>query len=277
MKKILLLCFLFFPVFVLASYPIRPGTDDFLKQKVGLTDEQLSFKAFTEDREAFSLETSARSVYDPIGDVLTRTGTTSPLGVAWADLTSVQVQNQPQEEVWTITFTTAADVPKTPTEEINFIFYVDADGNQENNDTDGIRIQTDAGFLIKFDTEKKEWFVDYRWYNKEADFWAFNKTTESKVAVGKNLIRLKIPHKELTKSWTPAWRAACALNMAETTEIDVVPGIGFPPPKEQTYPISDFDIYKQPNTINDFFLKIIFIIILGIIGFFVWKFHKKNK
>ena len=81
--SLLLFFFVSFPVL---AKEIQPGTDDYLSQEIGLSQEQLKKEIPTEERGPFALAVGEGKLYDPAGDVLTRAGTTNPVKLPWGDL-----------------------------------------------------------------------------------------------------------------------------------------------------------------------------------------------
>jgi len=210
------------------------GTDEYLRD-IGFTDVQLSTPVMTEDREAFKAAEGAGRVTDPAGDIIDRMGITSKIGAAWADIAETSLLKDETAQTWNVTVTFNDEVPDVPSEQNQLFLLVDADGNAANNDMDGYRIGMDAEFSV-LHTQEEGWHANFRWYNKDADFWAKNKETTAAFAVEGNTVTLRIPFSEVSGTITPRWRAVMALANGTDTQIDVVPGTGFPPPKGETYP-----------------------------------------
>ena len=229
---------LFFPLAALAK-DIQPGTDTYLRE-LGYTDEQLSTDVNTEDREPFLFAEGSIYVADPMGDVLTRTGTVSSVQAPWGDVTSADLTHDESAETWTLVVTVADELPDNPSEQVNLLLYVDADGNTENNEQDGVRGSMDTEFSLKHNLERG-WYTDVRWYNPEADFWAVDRTTASAFEVEGNRLALRIPDAELPINTTPRWRVAVAIGEGSATQVDVAPTVGFPPPLGESYPVNDFN------------------------------------
>ncbi|PJA47107.1 hypothetical protein CO172_03085 [Candidatus Uhrbacteria bacterium CG_4_9_14_3_um_filter_36_7] len=228
---------------------ILPGTDDFLRKEINLSTEALTNPVATEEREAFLSATGQTTVFDPIGDVLNRVGNTSSLQTAWGDVIKAQLSQNIKNQMWVLDLWLAAALPQTiPDQGINFLFYADTDGKEENNEKEGVRINTDQSFIIKHNREDNIWYIDYRWYNSEADFWAMDKTTNAVVEVKNNQVTLMIPFAEIPATANPSWRAGVALlNTSGDTQIDMIPQIGFPPPKGESYPETSFQIFESPK------------------------------
>lgn len=239
MQKITLIAFLLLlPLFCFALEPFHPGTDEYLIS-AGLTEEQLTTKVNTEDREPFVSAEGETSITDPTGDVLSRTGTHPGINYGWGDLISAGLVKDNEKQCWLFTMQTAEEFPPAVSWQANFLFYIDHDGLVDNNAPEGVRINTDYEVSVKFSAsneEKKEWYVDLRWYNPATDFWATNKTTASTFGFDKNRLSLCVPFSEISTEVIPTWRTAAAVSDGEATQVDVAPGAGFPPPKGQTYP-----------------------------------------
>ena len=187
-----LLLFFFFSSQVLAAER-QPGTDDYLRGEVGLSNEQLSKEIPTEQRSPFALADGKGTLYDPTGDVLTRAGTTSPVNLAWGDLITASIFKNKEQKAWYFTLEMAEAIPEKPSVNVNFLFYFDVDGEKTNNDVDGIRIHADTQFIIAMDPTSFAWKPEYRWYNKEQKFWAFNKETRANVQVQGTQVELLVP------------------------------------------------------------------------------------
>jgi len=230
MKKVFLIAFLFtLPFFCLAA-DIRPGTDDFLIAN-GWTETQLSTPMATEGREIFSATIGEKSINDPVGDVLSRTGTHPLITNAWGDITNTELKKDNARQCWSVNFTMAADIPASSTIQANFLVYMDGDNDNKNNAPDGVRIGTDKEFSIK--NSETGWVADYRWYNSAANAltWAINKDTKSTFTFNKNTLNVCIPFAEVSADITPTWRAAAAIYDGANTQIDVGQNTGFPPVK----------------------------------------------
>lgn len=250
MKQLLaILTLLSLPLVSLAAGP-TPGTNEYLKS-VGYTDDQLNQKVATEQREAFPIAEGAVAVQDPVGDVLDRVGDTSPVHDPWGDVTSASLTKDESAGNWVFTTTVAGTIPPTPTDKINFLFYVDGDGDKTNNETQGVRADTDMEYTIRYGATDAQgtvaWNLAFRWYNGAADAktWATNKTTAGTFDIKDGTVTLRIPFSEISKDVTPRWRMAAALASGSDTEVDVAPAVGFPPPQGQTYPDPKFDPFAS--------------------------------
>ncbi|MFH1405560.1 MAG: hypothetical protein ABIH21_05770 [Patescibacteria group bacterium] len=215
------------PVAVFAS--IRPGTDDYLRQKLGITDEQLQTAVKTEERQAFDFTKGEKTLEDPQGDVLSRVGTTTSIQKPYGDITKVVAQKNENLKTWDVIVSLAGPVPELPPIAINCYVYVDRDGDNTNNEKAGVRGQMDAEYQVAYNPDEQEWQNRFRWYNIEEDFWAFpeSKATHSK---NDNTFTIHIPFDEITADGFPNWRVVMALGTTTDTQIDVAPGIGFPAP-----------------------------------------------
>jgi hypothetical protein len=223
--------FLAAPVAALAA---AAGTNGHLRE-IGYSDAQLSTEATTENREAFKLAEGAGRVEDPLGDVLDRFGVTSGILQPWGDIERATLLKNDEAQAWDLTVTLGGALPDAPTYQAQFYLYMDIDGDAANNDPQGVRVGTDAEFSVRYGAEKG-WFADYRWYNKDADFWAMNKETASTFERNGNQLVLHVPFAEARADLAPYWRAAVAVADGPKTQIDVAPGTGFPPPLGETYP-----------------------------------------
>lgn len=182
----------------------------------------------TEDRQAFGIGTSL-STDDPSGDVLTRDGSPSTLHQAWADITNVTWQRDDAKQVWKATVTFADVVPKQPEDQTQLTVYADL-ADKQNSPPDGVRGNMDADWSIKY-SDKYGWGLDFRWYNPKPDYWAQDKKTQAVPEITAHAISLSIPFAELPANWSPRWRVMMALQGPADTQIDVVPGVGFPSAK----------------------------------------------
>ncbi len=239
------LVLLSFPLAAMASGP-NAGTDDYLRS-IGYTNEQLSAGVATEERESFLIAEGARSVSDPVGDVLDRVGDSTTLAEPWGDLTGASLAKDETTGTWVFTATVADAIPDKPDQKFNVLFYVDIDGNRDNNETQGVRADTDAEYTVRYGQIDEQgtlaWNLGFRWYNaaENAQTWATNKDTAGTFEVSGDTVTLRIPFSEMNADVTARWRAATAVTDGTTTEIDVAPTVGFPPPKGQTYPDPRFD------------------------------------
>lgn len=211
----------------------RAGTDDYLRDEAGFTDADLSFSIVTEKREAFLLSHETESATDPLGDVLTRYGTSSNMHVPWGDLQSADATKN-TDGSWTFRVVSATDIPKSPSHQAQFLLLVDRDGNPENNDLSGIHGNMDAEFAVT--RTENGWKTGFRWFNKDADFWAIDQKTAATFVLEKNVFSLTIPEAELPHG-ASSWRIMLALANGGDTQIDAVPGVGFPKPLATETPI----------------------------------------
>lgn len=225
-------------IFLLAiptsAFAATAGTDEYLRE-LGYTDTQLSTEVVTEDREAFFGADGIGRIEDPIGDVVTRFGTTSEIREPWGDISLATVAKNEETQAWDVTVTLGGAIPETPGRAAQLFVYLDADGDASNNAPDGIRIGTDAEFSVQYDATNG-WYADFRWYNANAIFWAVNKDTAATFDVVGDTVTVHIPFAEAPSTLTPRWRVAMAVADGSETQIDVAPGTGFPPPKGETYP-----------------------------------------
>lgn len=268
MKRILAAVLLLAPSIAFAA---TAGTDGYLRG-MGFTDSQLSTPVMTENREAFKAVEGTGQVTDPAGDVVDRTGVTSKIGAAWGDIITADLAKDETAQAWNVTVTLGEDVPETPSTQNQIFFLIDADGDTGNNDTNGYRIGTDAEFSI-LHTQEAGWHTGFRWYNKEADFWAKNKETAATFTTEGGVISLRIPFAEVSGSVTPRWRVVMALANGTDTQVDVAPGIGFPPPKGETYPESN----QAGWSINDWQTWAVGIVALAVAGLAAGKIVAKKR
>jgi hypothetical protein len=219
----------------LTAFAATAGTDGYLRE-IGFTDAQLSTPFATEGREAFAgLEGTGR-VDDPAGDVVDRTGVTSEINEPWGDILWAELKKNDTAQAWDLTVSFADNIPAAPTKQVQLFFLADADGDKTNNALEGYRIGTDAEFSVLY-SEKEGWHTNFKWFNNEAAFWAVNKETTATFSIEKNLISMQIPFAELASTLAPNWRVLAAVADGPKSQIDVAPGVGFPPPKDQTYPV----------------------------------------
>jgi hypothetical protein len=228
---------LFLPLTGIAKGGGEPGTDGYLRS-IGYTDEQLSAGVVTEKREAFGILEGEADAEDPSGDVLNRFGATAEIQVPWADLVGASLEKD--RDGWTVTFELAEPVADEPSGKANVIFYVDSDADTSNNDADGIKGGADREFSIEYNQENG-WYTDYRWYNAPEDFWAMNLETTMVPSVNDTDVTFTVPFSELPEDVIPRWRAVTAVSQGDKTQIDVAPGVGFPPPIGETYPTDGFE------------------------------------
>jgi hypothetical protein len=221
------------------------GTDGYLVAN-GLTETQLTTNVATEDREPFISAVGETTISDPTADVVSRTGTHPTLNYGWADLTSASLKKNETNQCWLFTLQTAEDIPTSAPWQANFLLYIDHDADTSNNAPQGVRINTDYEIAVKYGTEDEniapQWFTDFRWYNPEPDFWATDKETASTFEFKGNQLNICVPFSEISSEVTPTWRAAAVGSDGKATQIDVVPGAGFPPPLGETYPTWDSSV-----------------------------------
>lgn len=224
---------LLLPTLALAATPVA-GTSDYLRS-IGYTDAQLSPIATTEQRESFSISTGAGDVEDPVGDVVDRKGGVASVTEPYGDVSRVTLTKNDAAQTWDAVVTVGGTIPEKIDKKIQLSIVIDADGDTTDNAPGGVRVGTDAEFTVQT-TPEHPWYTDFRWYNKDADFWATNKETASTFEIAGETISMHIPFSELPGDVTPSWRVVLAVANGNDSEIDVVPGIGFPPPKGETYP-----------------------------------------
>lgn len=258
------------PLTVQAEEP-RSGTDDYLKNVLGYTDEQLSAEVATEEREPFLSATGVQTVADPGGDALDRNGVTSPLAIPWADLTGAELTRDDGAQGWVLTMTFAETMQDVPSQQVNFLFYADSDGKPENNAPEGVRAGADQWYALVYE-QSLGWQTNFRWYNTEAVFWGMDKETAMTYSKEGSTVVFRIPYSELPRDTVAGWRAAVAVSRGSDTQIDVAPGIGFPPPKGQTYPTTDFDMFPVQKTpvsvsIKDIVLAVSVLVFLAAAAF----------
>lgn len=247
----LLVCILgFLPTLVVAQDTrLYAGTDQYLRNVVGLTDDQLSTKVDTLDREPFASLPGEQSVADPLGDVLHHQGASAQIQVPWADIRTVEVFQNDKTSEWDITVTTGGMIPEKPPGKAQFLFYTDRDTDTTNNDPDGIKGHMDQEFSVEFDPNDQAWIADFRWYNPEpVDFWAVDRNTAMTFTFSGDTLTLHIPYEELPTNPTPLWRAVIAVTDGGQTQVDVVPGIGYPPPKGEAYPEATYTSPEERKT-----------------------------
>lgn len=268
------------PSLCLALEPFHPGTDEYLIF-AGLTEEQLTTKVNTENREPFISARGETSITDPTGDVLSRTGTHPEINYGWGDLIATSLSKNNEEQCWLFVLQAAEDFPSSVSWQANFLLYIDSDNNLDNNALEGVRANTDYEISIKFSTSdesKKDWYADLRWYNPTTDFWATNKTTASTLKFKEDQLSVCVPFDEISAEITPTWRTAAAVSDGENTQIDVAPGTGFPPPKGQTY-LTWKTSTNEASLLNWQALGIVIgiAVLLGLIKIVFWFVEKKKK
>lgn len=238
--KHLLSLLLLLPTMVLAASPVA-GTNGYLKS-IGYTDEQLSARVATEDREPFETAEGAGSFADPLGDVVSRSGDTAGIQNAWGDLSDVTLSKNDATQSWDFSLSVGDSIPKTLTssQKAQWLVYMDVDGDASNNAAAGVRAGTDVEFTVEYNQEAG-WYTDFRWYNQPADFWATNKETAATFTFDDEVLTIRVPFAEAPDTLAPRWRTAVAISDGGEMQTDVIPGIGFPPPKGETYPAASFD------------------------------------
>jgi hypothetical protein len=231
----------------LTAFAATAGTDSYLRE-LGYSEEQLTRAVATEDREAFKMAEGTGRVEDPLGDVLNRWGQTSGLNQPWGDIQFAVLTKNETAQTWDFTVTLGGQIPDKPTTKAQLFIVADTDGKKPNNDIEGIRIGADAEFSVQHNAERG-WYADFRWYNPEADFWAMNKETAMTFDLAGNAFTIHIPFSEMSADITPHWRVGMGLADGEATELDAAPGVGFPPPKGETYPEAP-DRFYAPTWLN---------------------------
>ncbi|MBI2551327.1 hypothetical protein HYV73_03205 [Candidatus Uhrbacteria bacterium] len=234
-----LLALVLFPESALAKSPYRPGTDDYLRQVLQRTDAQLAQGLVTEKREPFHLVEGIGQASDPMGDVLSKVGTSTPLALPWSDLVSADLRPNDAIDSWNIVLELADAFPETfkKGQKVNVTLFFDADGDSTNDAMEGVSAGTDTEFRLVYDEPSGQWQKKFRWYNKEATFWAVDKETIMTYKIQGDTIMYEIPYTELPKQDMPRWRAMIAIEDGSNTAVDVLPEAGFPPPKGETYPL----------------------------------------
>jgi len=240
MKRILLLISLMFWLVpttpIAAQQPIEwAGTDRYLRNEIGLSTElEEAHGLETEKRQAFDMTTGETTIDDPIGDTLSRVGTTQPIHAGWGDLSSVQLEKDESVQQWHVIIKPGDAIPEAPSYKTQYWIMFDAMAT--GNEYEGIRNNMDTVFMLKYFPDEAQWYTDFRWYNEEADFWAINKETTSGFSVSTNRIEYHIPFDELSPDLTPNWRVVAAIQNGGKTQIDAAPTVGFPPPKPEFAP-----------------------------------------
>lgn len=221
-----------------SAQTIRAGTDDYLRDVVGLTDEQLNAYYLTELREPFELASGLGEVFDPAGDVLDRGGTTSNIQVPWGDITSAKLTKNDSIQEWVVEINLAGRIPEQiPTSRlVNFVFLIDSDLPAQNAQA-GTGVGTDAEFRLSLSHKEGEFVTKYRWYNPEADFWGVDRKTSMRFDIFPTQIVFYIPFTEIPGSIKkPNWRVLAAIEDAGEQQNDLAPSIGFPSPIEEPIP-----------------------------------------
>ncbi|NBS41344.1 hypothetical protein EBS80_01655 [bacterium] len=238
MKKLLISILFIVPTIALAASPVA-GTNDYLKS-LGYTDAQLTEHVATEDREFFETAEGTGSVSDPFGDVVSRWGETSAIHNAWGDISDVTLSKNDTTQTWDFVMTLGGDVPEklADKQKAQWFTYMDLDDDISNNAIDGIRAGMDAEFSVQYNNEHG-WYADFRWFNNVTDFWAVNKETAAAYELNGNTLILRVPFAEAPSTLAPHWRTAMGIVEGSDMQLDVAPGIGFPPPKGETYPTDE--------------------------------------
>lgn len=231
-----------------SSFSPSAGTNEYLT-KIGYSDEQLATEASTENREAFDMAEGEGRLEDPLGDVVDRFGTESSVKQPWGDIERAIVTKNVESSTWDFTVTLGGVVPEKPTIKAQLFILMDTDGVKANNDRAGFRIGTDAEFSIQT-TPEHPWYTDYRWYNPDPDFWAVNKDTTLTYEMNGSVITVHIPFAEAPETLAPHWRIVMGLADGAETQIDAVPGVGFPPPIGETYPSESVEPSKMLGWIS---------------------------
>lgn len=278
MKRALVSILLLITPLLCSATDVRPGTDDYLIAN-GWTEEQLTTNAATEAREFFGSTTGEAAINDPVGDVLSRTGTHPLITNAWGDITEVELKKDESRACWSADFTTASDIPATATIQVNFLLYMDGDGDTSNNAPEGVRANMDKEFSIK--NSESGWVTDYRWYNNalNAQTWATNKDTTLTFVFAENKLNICIPFTEVGEDITPIWRAAIAIYDGTNTQIDVAQNTGFPPVKGETNNTTNQTTSSWMTLLNWPALGIVAsgIALIGLTKLVFWLIGKKKK
>lgn len=210
----------------------RPGTDDYLRQQLGLGDEALSMGVPTEERDPFASVRGDAFIDDPFGDVLDRAGRSTSLQQPWGDLGHVSIERKEGDGVWEIRAELGASLPGKPADKVALYVYADTDGEAANDAPDeGVRGGMDAEFALQHNQDAG-WYTDFRWYNaaENAKMWGVDRETAMRFRLNKDVVTLSIPLAEVPAA-DPSWRLVMGVSDGNRTEIDVAPGEGFPPAK----------------------------------------------
>ena len=208
----------------------QPGTNTYLRDQLNYSQERLTKGMITENRKPFALAIGETMILDPIADVVNKLGTAPEIIVPWSDITSASMGKNTDTQTWDVTVEVAEAIPEAPTGKVQFIFYADRDGNAENNSPSvGVRGAVDAAFTIEWRSKEETWGSDFRWYNKDADFWAMDKQTAMSFAVSGQKIAWHIPFAEISPDREPVWRTLVVVEQGGQTAIDLSPTVGFPP------------------------------------------------
>lgn len=209
---------------------IRPGSDDYLRYTLGWSNERLAAEAVTEEREAFQTAVGESTITDPAGDVMTRLGTSPNTLVPAADILSASWKANQKTKAWEVTIKVAEKIPAKPANRLQFFIYADADGQTDNNKTEGIGAGMDALYSLKSDS-KTGWFIDYRWFNAAANFWGMDRKTKATFQVNGDAATVRIPFQEVPFKQDLPWRVFSAIEQDGATLVDAAPTVGFPPAK----------------------------------------------
>ncbi|OGL67284.1 hypothetical protein A2856_01170 [Candidatus Uhrbacteria bacterium RIFCSPHIGHO2_01_FULL_63_20] len=262
------------PLGAFANDAGQAGTDDHLRDELGMTDEQLSRAVATEDREPFGALSGADEVTDPLGDVLDRWGRATALHQPWGDIERVSVSRDAGGESWDFTVKLGAELPNRPTDKVTLYVYADADGLADNDAPgNGVRGGMDSEFALQHNADAG-WYADFRWYNPEpaARTWAINRETAMRWRMKGDTVTINIPFSEMPGQ-APRWRVVMGISDGERTEVDVAPGIGFPPPIGETAPTAPawyqpiFDLHDRTYPAD----VIVGLAMLASIGYLVVK------
>lgn len=234
------------PWTLMAASP-EAGTDDFLRS-AGWSHEQLSQKVTPEKRQVFDTAVGETEAKDPAGDVLSRLGVTAGIQVPWADATGARLTRDLEEQAWVFTLETAETISEVINLKANFLLYVDGDGNPDNNETEGVRAGMDREYSLAHNAAGG-WYMDFRWYNADpaAATWANDRDTQASFEVSGTHVTIRVPFAELSEDAVPRWRMAAAVSDKTSTQVDVVPGVGFPPPPGESYPNPRFAIFPSAS------------------------------
>lgn len=278
MKRLLLaIVFLLLPLAASAA-DFRPGTDDYLRLKLGMTPEQLSEGIPTEEREPFATMRGEASADDPLGDVLDRAGRTTTLQHPWGDLDGVTVERKEGDGVWEIRAKLGGPLPTKPSDKVALYVYADADGEAVNNaPNEGVRGGMDAEFALQHNQDAG-WYTDFRWYNsaENAKAWGIDRETAMRFRISGDTVTLSIPLSEVPAP-EPSWRIVMGISDGNRTQIDVAPGEGFPPPKGSapSAPPTALDRLRAWHEATHPADEVVLAAILLSGGYLLWKRRKK--
>jgi len=284
MKHLLAIIFLLLPLSAFAhATEGTPGTDEYLRNVLGWSNERLTTAVATEDREAFDVAVGETSVDDPLGDVLDRNGTESKIHDPWGDIERVTLIKNKVKKTWDFQVTLGANLPSAIVGKAAMYVYADADGKAENNSPDpGVKLGMDSEFGLLYNA--KGWHTGFRWFNSDpkANIWATDKTTKSTFKVSKNVISFSIPFAEMSGDITPEWRVVMALEHSGATEVDVAPTDGFPAAKPAPTPTPQYTPSSSPvgEAILKWFVetdKILLGAVVIVAGYLVWLIWSAKK